>query len=363
MRVRGPLLVIVAACGTTSTPATDAPVRGSASLSWVATGAAQPISWQSLPADIEITKITFDYDLAQGGQVDYTLAVYRVDATLPYPSLPGGYGDLVTLHPTFFAAPAHWHQELDLTATPLFIPANTQLACVSSGGSDAPTQGLRSCVVEYQTHLPGDPRFRIFRIPYFDVMRLGGSFVTSEYTAAAAHALEVKSVMMYEGVLGTYTGCVQHLDHVGGVAIEEHCLPTTTKDLQTNVGTVGVEPLDWTVTGSEAIAASCAMTTTELWDCAFYLIVEIPPDTLVGAENSFRDYGNVPRPGIDDWCAMFVRDLAIPGQRDLLCYAYDLAHNITPGTACTMAEIAQTCTDSFAPAACMADDTCFSPPR
>jgi hypothetical protein len=157
MRVRGPLLVIVAACGTTpATPGTDAPVRGCASLSWVATGAAQPISWQSLPSDIEITKVTFDYDLAQGGQVDYALAVYRrPDATLQYPSIPGGYGDLVTLHPTYFAAAAHWHQELDFTATPLYIPANTQLACVSSGGSDAPTQGLRSCVVEYQTYLPG----------------------------------------------------------------------------------------------------------------------------------------------------------------------------------------------------------------
>src|SRR5262245_36165460 len=223
MRVYGSLLVIVAACGSTPTPAPagDAPVRGFASLSWVATGAAQPIDWQSLPSDIEITKITFDYDFAQGGQVDYTLAVYRVDATLPYPSLPGGYGDLVTLHPTYFGAATHWHQELDLTATPLYIPANTQLACVSSGGSDPPTQGLRSCVVEYQTHLPGDPRFRIFRIPYFDVMRLGGSFVTSEYTAAAAHALEVNAVKMYEGVIGTYTGCVQHLDHVGGAAIEE----------------------------------------------------------------------------------------------------------------------------------------------
>jgi len=53
MRVRGSLLVIVAACGSTPTPtpATDAPVPGSASLSWVATGAAQPISWQSLPSD------------------------------------------------------------------------------------------------------------------------------------------------------------------------------------------------------------------------------------------------------------------------------------------------------------------------
>src|SRR5262245_5764866 len=255
--MRTPLLVMLAACGTT--PAADLPARGSASLSWVATGAAQPISWQSLPSDIEITKVTFDYDLAQGGQVDYALAVYRkVDAT-SYPSLPGGYGDLVTLHPTYYGTAAHWHQELDLTATPLYIPANTELACVSSGGSDAPTQGLRSCVVEYQTHLPGDPRFRIFRIPYFDVMRQGGSFVTSHYTATAAHALEVKGVMMYEGVIGTYTGCVQHFDRVGGATLEEHCLPTTTRDLQTNVGTFGVEPLDWTVTGSEAIAASCAM--------------------------------------------------------------------------------------------------------
>jgi hypothetical protein len=101
------------------------------------------------------------------------------------------------------------------------------------------------------------------------------------------------------------------------------------------------------------------MMTTDLWDCAFYLVVEIPPDTSLGPENSFRDYGNVPRPEVDDWCAMFVTDLAIPGQRDLLCYTYDLAHGITPGTACTMAELAQTCSDAFAPAACIADDTCF----
>lgn len=44
----------------------------------------------------------------------------------------------------------------------------------------------------------------------------------------------------------------------------------------------------------------------------------------------------------------------------LVLYAYDLAHGVTPGTACTMADLAQTCADAFAPAACLAVDTCFA---
>jgi hypothetical protein len=325
-------------------------------VTFSSTGELRPPDWKSLPYDVEVVAVTFDYDFLKGGQVDYAVAIYRDPAAgTAYPAITGGYADMFTTHPLQFATDGHWHQRVDFSKTPLYLPANTLVTCWSSGGSDPTTLGPRSCTLDVRP--AGAVRHRILRIPFLDSMQKPTeAFATSHYAARSWHPLRVKGFLMYDGVIGTYTGCLQHLGGVDGHVIEEHCLPATTRTTTADFRSYDVEPLDWTISEPNLLSARCSLTTSDLYDCAFYAIVEIPAAIPPGPDNIFRDYGNVIPAYIDPWCDHYIDAVAIPAQSKQLCDAYNTSHGRPASTPCSRADLVAECHAAFPPASTCAPD-------
>jgi len=323
---------------------------GGQTLIWSSAGPLTAPFTLSLPVDAEITRVTFDYDFQKGGQVDYALAVGRsLSVPVPYPMITGGYADVLTTHPFHFATTGHWHQELDLSQTPLYLPANTDTTCWSSGGNDPTTAGARSCAIDVRP--AGAVRHRILRIPWLDAgLPPSGPFFSSLYAARPAYPLHVKGFLFYDGVVGTYTACLQHLSATGAV-IQEHCLPTTTRTTTDDSQSYPVEPVDWLVQAPDILSARCDVQTQEGWDGAFYVIVEVPALVPPGPENAFRDYGLVPPSSLSAWCTTYIDGgVAWPAQKNQLCYVYDQFHQRPVSMMCSPAELIQQCIDAYPPA-------------
>lgn len=359
----------------------DVRISSESVMTWSASGVAGPLEWRQLDYDIDILGLVLDQEFGPGGFgiIDQCIATYRDVAPLA-PARSGGNTELFCLNP-YFPTPGHWHQDVDWTSTPMYLPANTHVVINSSaGGVDehgvpiSNIQGPRTGSFRYRRHLPGTPRHRMLRIPHLDAaFPPGAGFIASYYRGTPERPLHVRGYLLYDGMIGDYDVCVQRLNGMNGALIEQTCLPTRQKGPRApdghfeNIGTDGMIPLDWVIPWDQLVSASCAVSNlaegATLWDCAIYLIVEIPPDTVEGPENIFRDYGNTAPTLVESWCHSFIDTLPglsapiiLDSQRLQLC-----DYDNPPHTLCTMtpSEQISQCEDVYRAATCMATGTCF----
>jgi hypothetical protein len=336
--------------GATGGGATGGGATGDAGLTLVfsSSGPIRAPDVSSLDASYEITRVTFDVDFLQGAQIDYAIAVFRpASVPVPYPAITGGYAEALATHPLRFATSGHWHQELDLSASPLYLPADTSITCWSSAGNDAFTMGVRTCAVDVQ---PVSVRNRILRIPYLDAADpAGGGFFGSAYVSQPGWPLHVKGFLFYDGVIGSYHACLEHRSSSFAL-LDQHCLPDVTRNFTDDQISPGVEPVDWTLAASDILSANCTVQTSYDWDCAFYVIVEVPAGVAPGPANIFRDPGLLPPGALSAWCSRYIDGgVAVPGQRAQLCAVYNAAQGRSGTTPCTDAELIDECVAAYPP--------------
>lgn len=349
----GPSTLTVAAPSSVSTSSAYAISTFSTNaITWSADGKWMPLDWQTLPYDARITSVTFNTNWKKGANADYCLLNYRDVAPTSTP-LSGSYTDIFCINILQSGSDGPWTKTYDMSANPIFLPANTKFRCSGSGGHTTLNSGFRSCTVTFEKYTDGQPRYRIFRIPYMDTMISATStFPASWYRASTTDPLRVKGYIFFNAVsTGTYTACARRLNGVNGSVLVETCQATTTKSSVKNNEPPGFIPLNWTLHYPDMLSARCTiMGAKNPSDCAFYFIVEIPPTITPSPENVFRDYGNIPAPLLKTWCTNYIKKYIVSSQALQLC-GYSM-------TGCTQDVQIQKCIGAFPAANCMLTNTC-----
>jgi hypothetical protein len=256
--------------------------------------------------DIKITHISSHAETMKGGNTDYCLLSNRPnDPGRYYPPLGiGGYEEVMCVNNDRMVSAGAADWSIDLSATPLSVPAGSVLVCQQGGTTIA-----NSCSVDYASYNPGDARYRMLRIPYID-QGFGppsgtSPFLTSYYLPADAnHPLHILGLISYQASYTTMQMCLNWL-HQGGAIANRYCYPLqqTGGDYQSPSGVV---PIDWTIPSPDLLGTSCDSGGSSAADCAAYVITEIPSDIPPGPENVSRDYNNVPRNVLPQWCTEVV---------------------------------------------------------
>src|SRR5262245_8801483 len=88
-----------------------------------------------IPHDISITRVSIEIKGFEiGGFADYCLAMWRIDSPSYAPLMGrGGYIEPLCFNVVRTKSAGDWGQHVDLSETPIFIPANTFLVCNSLG--------------------------------------------------------------------------------------------------------------------------------------------------------------------------------------------------------------------------------------
>ncbi len=345
--------------------------------------------WVNLPYDISITKVSIHVpDMKYGGFGDYCFGTMRfTDGVYPVP-IPGkenfsmgrgGFVEPLCFNTTRYKAiegwvyptepqegpvlvPAgDWDQTIDLADTPYFLAAGTALICNSLGtiSSVLPTGSMNgTCTVEYERYEAGEPRYRFIRLPYFDQsFNHAERLVTSYFEGYdSGHPLEIASGVAYIGnnLLDSHMIACLRKEQEDGTLIKEMCLPEADQD------SPGQFPIDWTINVGERIALDCHYPADDLeseGDCAVYLLAKLPDDLALSWENSFRDYGEMPRGYVTEWCEQTADAIAVETHHDPILCGIDKI--------CSRAERVANCQAAinisvFPEASCMAGGSCFS---
>jgi hypothetical protein len=336
-----------------------------------------------LPYDISITKVSIHVpDMKYGGFGDYCFATFRMlEPLYPVPLMMLGRGGFVEplcfntvrteaiegwVYPTepqegpVLVPAGDWEQEIDLSGTPFFLPAGSHLICDSLGtvSSVIPTGSMNgTCTVEYHRYEEGQPRYRFLRLPYFDqAFKHGKPLVTSYFDSyEGGRPLEIPSAVAYIGNNNHGSKMIACLrkEKQSGELIEELCLPEADQD------SPGQVPIGWTINDGERIALDCHYPEDDLTsegDCAAFLVAKLPDDLKLSPENSFRDYGELPRGYVPKWCEMTADIVKVESHHDpILCGL---------GKQCSRDERIANCEASFNVtafplASCMTDGSCF----
>jgi hypothetical protein len=274
--------------------------------------------------DISITRISIEIKgFEKGGFADYCLAMWRTDPPIYLGTAVGrgGYIEPLCFNVVRTKSAGDWRQHVALSETPIFIPANTMLVCNSLGTVNRDIAGasmVGTCTIDYERYSPGKPRYRFLRLPYYDQTFSASIPLIPSYFKAwdRDHPLRIEGAVVYLGNNYYYTSMAACLTRLrNGDIVEKRCFP---KSDQQSPGWV---PIGWTIKETERLGLDCwyppedqiplierlealynAGAQVPSGDCAAYLVVEIPPDLELSPENAFRDYGNLPRDFVEQWC-------------------------------------------------------------
>ena len=354
--------------------------------------------------DISITRISIEIKgFDKGGFADYCLAMWRTDSPIYLsPRLGrGGYIEPLCFNVVRTKSAGDWGQHVDLSETPIFIPANTKLVCNSLGtvNKDIPGASMvGTCTIDYERYSPGKPRYRFLRLPYFDQTFSASTPLIPSYFKAwdRDHPLRIEGAVAYLGNNyhdSSMDACLTRLRD--GEIVEKHCFP------KSNQQSPGFVPIGWTIEESERLSLDCwyppedqiplverleakcaelglpcrwilgpalrVLLGTESThkagaqhipsgDCAAYLVVEIPPDLELSPENAFRDYGNLPRDFVEQWCNTAARTFATETVHNpRLCLGAETCSYDTKMMNCRIAFEQAT----FPEASCMKTSSCW----
>lgn len=270
--------------------------------------------------DIVVTGLSFSTEWKKGATGDFCLFVYRDQQPVQYGLYSGGYSDQFCLNINQLGNDAAWQKSYDLSQHPIFIPKGTRFRCNTSGGDTATTVGKRSCTVSFKTYTIGESRYRVFRNPFFDLaVSAGQKFLPSFYKATPTAPIKVRGFYLFDAAYAAeYTACLYKGD--GATSKCVHKVKMTTA----NEYSPDFIPVDnWVYSPTDTLYAQCTVTNNPYpFDCAFYIVVEIPPGKAPGPEDMFRDPGNINPTHLKSWCTTYVDQYILPSQKQQLC-AYD----------------------------------------
>ncbi|GLS30726.1 hypothetical protein GCM10007937_24340 [Mesorhizobium albiziae] len=215
-------------------------------------------------------------------------------------------------------------------------------------------------MVEYHRYKPGTPRYRFLRLPFYDQMFSADKPLVTSYfqSYTGGRSLEIASAVAYIGNNhhdSHMEACLKRSRH--GLETERFCFPPADQD------SPGQITLNWRIHQGERLALDCHYPPSDKvssGDCAIYLVAKLPDDLKLSPENSFRDYGELPRDYVTDWCeatAKVVTEEIV--HNPMLCLGKE-------GDTCSHAQKMTNCVASldlwsFPKASCMADNSCYLP--
>jgi hypothetical protein len=309
-----------------ASPASDAAPDGDAACDptngcqdAVYTGSFQPSSvtpgdfstaWNGVTATTDLAVTAFDFRItgvAPKTAFDLCVDLYRFGA-MPYPSPGiGGYSEIMCWHANRFDAANDWAVDLDLSATPLYLPAGTTFVMDSSLYTMGMTMSAATASFRIATHryAPGEPRYRMLRLPYSDQGLQSGQVATSYYLSTQESPLHVVGYNTFVS-FGLDDGpaamnvCLNWV-HQGGAVVQQDCLPQQSVAPGSGYTSPPFEPVDWSIPSPDLLSATC--TSAQSGDCALYVVTEVPPSFAPGPPNAFDDYGNVPPSTLQSYCA------------------------------------------------------------
>lgn len=330
-----------------------------------------------LQSDISISRVEIEAKgFFVGGFADYCLAVRRDKGPATYnpPLGRGGFSELIcfnyvrTRDATTFdgAVPKPWRQEVDLSSSPLFLPAGTTIMCNSLGAtrSDFPAGGLDgSCTLTYEDYVPNSPRSRMLRLPYMDMTfdwqhKLTPSFFSGW---SKSEPLKISSVVVYAGNNfhdSSMEMCLTRSPKSDRTNItDQRCFPKSDEE------SAGQVHLDWTIDHDEVVGLNCKYPDDDkrsTGDCAAFLVVDVPSSLPNSAESVMREFGAVPKYMAQAWCKDTAETFAtVSVHNPVLC---------KPGVEkCDVKEKMKSCLkafkDIFPDAKCMKKSSCWRSPR
>jgi hypothetical protein len=214
-----------------------------------------------------------------------------------YPATVGGYSELLCWRRIRFASGGAWSATVDLSDSPLLLPAGTTIFWGASG-----TYAHFRAEASGRTGvLPGASR--VLRLPFVDQRLDGLSLVPSHYWSVDRFPLRVRGYHVFETGRGrgdvVARPCLvwEHDGQPQAQDCQELILPAGG-----NFDSPPTRRLHWDIPVGDALTAACDHEGRDVEaDCGFFVFVEVPPD----AQDIFRDYGNVDRDELQRYCARF----------------------------------------------------------
>jgi len=314
--------------------------------------------WHALPYEAQITGIAFELrEITRNSEIDFCLEMGPQVSPPGYVLLGvGGFTELVCIWTNHrMTNNSARHVVFDLSATPLYAPPGTSLNCAT--GSVGQALGLKqTCTISYTRFVAGSPRHRILRLPYIDqVMSNTSNFVQSYWKSwDAARPLHVKGAIFYfsfaSGLdsVATLRSCIEIVQQDGSVAASE-CAPVQRSGSSINYDSPALVTFDRFVQGPDLLTSTCSGSGSKIFDCAAYLIAEIPNIPVDGQQVTFYDLGAAT--GVREYCAKYAA-LAPP--------ALDLCRIGGKAPGCSTQQKIERCESIFPASTCLESKSCFA---
>lgn len=149
--------------------------------------------------DIVITGVNFKItNIPKAAVVDWVLNIARQQAPL-MPHVTAVNSEIMALHHSRYSSGGTWQQNIDLSKTPLYMPANTDINCFAPiYFVKLPSNSVLECSITYHVYTYPEPRYRSIRFPYTDVPNLpSGKLMKSWYKSGAAYNLTIGGMMVF----------------------------------------------------------------------------------------------------------------------------------------------------------------------
>ncbi len=266
-------------------------------------------SEKEVPADALITRLTFHLATPAQSVGDVCVGSGRtVDPV--FPSITVSFSQLLCFHALRQSQASPWDVDLDLSATPLYVPASSKISVgsmfTSMNGTPKDSYPF-SFAVSTIPYDAGAERYRSLQIPYVDQANLPGGIPPPEsiYQSTTRMPLAVEAAALFVSFStmaanGKRNEACLEWKH-GPDLVKQQCFAAQTPASGAWNSPAMITGLGWQVPVGDTIGLKAHGDST---DTQAYVIVKIP-STLTGPQSAFGNYDNIPQSNLANYCSHY----------------------------------------------------------
>jgi hypothetical protein len=265
--------------------------------------------------DIIITGISFRIaNIPKGAVVDWGINLARNTPPL-MPHVTAVNSEIIGLHSSWHGSGGTWQGNIDLTKTPLYMPANTDMNCFAPIFlTTLPSAATLECSISYHLYTYPEPRYRSIRFPYTDMPNLpSGKLAKSWYKSGDAYNLIVGGWIAFTSFGGANSAasanniCMRTSATVNGTLIKKVCYADQIISKNVNFSNtpdvIELTP-NWRITPGNYMQGTCQMSAPG--DCALWIFDRIPDGDAAYPNDIITGNDFVPTPQLNNYCTLYV---------------------------------------------------------
>lgn len=271
--------------------------------------------------DIIVTEINFSIpNIPKNAVSDWGINIARnVNPLLPHVTAVNS--EIIGLHSSWHGSGGTWAKIIDLSKTPLYIAAGTDINCFAPVFNATLQNNMTlDCGIKYHIYIPGEPRYRSLRFPFVDMQNTpSGAMAENWYKSGDATGQSFNlpiggwiAFTSFNGINITANAssiCLKTYTSPGGNLTGSDCTSNQNITINQNFSNSSISKTytpNWYVSPGQYLTATCQMSVSG--DCAIWLFVLLRENISVNAKSVIDDYDAVPISQLSTYCNTYASE-------------------------------------------------------